>query len=183
MREKKPYIQRPAAKKNTGKKTLIFAALLIFLMIIYSVLSFYDGGKDDSTSLKTEPAFKKQGELVFKKADGSEIRKIDIEVANDDIKRAQGMMYRTTMTESQGMLFTFDEEAEQGFWMSNTRLSLDIMYANSAGQIVKIYRNAVPYSEETLPSEAPAIYVVETLAGFCQKYGISEGDFIEFTID
>jgi uncharacterized membrane protein (UPF0127 family) len=183
MREKKPYIQRPATKTNTSKKTIIFAALLILLMIIYSVLSFYEGSKDDSSSLKTEPVFKKQGELVFQKADGTEIRRIDIEIADDDIKRAQGLMYRTTMTESQGMLFTFDKEEEQGFWMRNTRLSLDIMYANSSGEIVKIYRGATPYSEETLPSEFPAMYVVETLAGFCQKYGISEGDFIEFTKD
>jgi uncharacterized membrane protein (UPF0127 family) len=183
MREKKPYIQRPAAKKSTGKKTIIFAALLILLLIIYSILSFYDGGSEDSTSLKTEPVFKKQGELVFKKVDGEEIRKIDIEVADDDIKRAQGLMYRTTMTESQGMLFIFDEEEEQGFWMSNTRLSLDIMYANSEGEIVKIYRSATPYSEETLPSEFPAMYVVETLAGFCQKYGITEGNIIEYQID
>ncbi len=183
MREKKPYIQRPAAKKSTSKKTIIFAAILILLMIIYSVLSFYEGSNEDTSSLKTEPVFKKQGELVFKKVDGTEIRKIDIEIADDDIKRAQGLMYRTTMTESQGMLFIFDKEEEQGFWMSNTRLSLDIMYANKSGEIVKIYRNATPYSEETLPSEFPAMFVVETLAGFCQKYGIAEGDIIEYKRD
>lgn len=129
-----------------------------------------------------EPAFKKEGELEFLKKDGKTlIKKINIEVADENSERMQGLMYRKSMEEENGMLFIFGNEEEQGFWMKNTIMSLDIIYVNSKKEIIKIYKNTTPFSEKDLPSEKPALYVVEVNTGFTDKYGIREGDKINFT--
>jgi uncharacterized membrane protein (UPF0127 family) len=160
---------------------MLLFVLLVVLLLIYALAEFYSAS-DESANLKTEPQFKKQGELTFKREDGTLIKTIDIEVADDEFKTAQGLMYRSTMEEHQGMLFIFPDEAPRGFWMRNTRLSLDIMYVAANRRIVSIAEKTIPYSENTIPSEYPAQYVVEVLAGFSEKYSIAPGDMIEFTL-
>ncbi len=127
-----------------------------------------------------EPPFKKEGDLTFFKKDGKEVKKIDIEVADNGSERQQGLMWRKTMPEDQGMLFIFPEMDEQAFWMKNTIMPLDIIYVNDEKEIVRIYKNTTPYSEKSLPSNGKSIYVVETIAGFCDKFGITEGDKISY---
>ena len=80
-----------------------------------------------------------------------------------------------------GMLFVFNISEPLSFWMRNTIIPLDIIYADSVKQIVKIISNAKPFSEDQLLSEKPAMYVVEMNAGFARKHGLREGDFIDFS--
>jgi len=128
-----------------------------------------------------EPQFKKEGELEFVGKNSKEhIRKIDIEIAENDDERMQGLMYRRSMDDLKGMLFIFQREEPQSFWMKNTVIPLDILYVNSKMEIVKIFKNTVPFSEKSLPSEKPATYVVEVAGGYTDKYGIKEGDLISF---
>jgi uncharacterized membrane protein (UPF0127 family) len=173
------YIQHSRKGGNSQKRLIQMVILLAVLLLVYAMASYFDG-REQTDNLKTEPTFKKQGELTFKRPDGSDIVTIDIEVADDELKTAQGLMFRTGMGEKQGMLFIFPDEEERGFWMKNTRISLDLVYVNAAGEIVSIAKNAIPYSQETIPSGKPAKFVVEVLAGFTNKYEISEGDFIAF---
>jgi uncharacterized membrane protein (UPF0127 family) len=81
-----------------------------------------------------------------------------------------------------GMLFIFEDEDYRAFWMKNTHLSLDIIYVNGQQHIVSIASHAVPFSEESLPSAAPAKYVVEVNAGFCEQFSIKPGDSIAFKL-
>lgn len=129
-----------------------------------------------------EPVFRKDGELRFLH---HKTRKViadaAIEVALTPAAQEQGLMYRKSMPDSSGMLFVFDISEPLAFWMRNTIIPLDIIYADSAKQIVKIISNAVPYSEKQLLSVKPAMYVVEMNAGFAKKHGLREGDFIDFS--
>ena len=128
------------------------------------------------------PQFKKEGQLSFiSKAKGDTIKTIDIEIAETDDERARGLMDRKSMLDSQGMLFIFAAPEEQSFWMKNTYISLDIMYVNENFEIVSIQKYATPLSEESLPSFKKAQYVVETNAGFADKYKVAFGDKIAFT--
>lgn len=128
------------------------------------------------------PAFKKEGVLYFiGKEKGDTIKTIDIEVAETDEERAKGLMDRKSMTDEQGMLFIFAEAEEQSFWMKNTYISLDIMYVGTEKEIVSIQKYATPLSEESLPSFKKAQYVVETNAGFADRYKVKFGDKIAFT--
>ncbi len=139
--------------------------------------------KIDKQKESQEPVFKKQGELEFISVrDKKVIKKIDVEIADNDAKRERGLMFRKTMEDVQGMLFVFIVSELQSFWMKNTVLSLDIMFVNENKEIVKIHKNTTPYSKESLPSEKKSMYVVEVVAGFSDKYGVKEGDKIDFKI-
>ncbi|WP_232516208.1 DUF192 domain-containing protein [Chitinophaga caeni] len=127
------------------------------------------------------PQFRKDGDLWFiQKESNDTLRHIDIELAITDQERAKGLMYRKSMPEQQGMLFIFNEEQEQSFWMKNTYISLDILYINKDKEIVSIQKYATPLSEDGLPSYKPAMYVVEVVGGFCDKYHITYGDRVAF---
>ncbi len=123
--------------------------------------------------------FRKDGTLTFLR-DGASLLTIDIEMAADDSSRTRGLMQRTSLPDRSGMLFLFDQESMQGFWMGNTQLSLDLFFVRADSEIVTIHRYARPLSEATLAPEAPIQYVVETEAGFADTYGIIEGDRIRW---
>lgn len=143
------------------------------------------GSETSTTTTVTEnngPAFKKEGVLSFiSKEKGDTIKTIDIEIAETDEERAQGLMDRKAMAENQGMLFIFSAPEEQSFWMKNTYISLDIMYVDEKMEIVSIQKYATPLSEESLPSFKKAQYVVEVNAGFSDRNKIKFGDRIAFS--
>ncbi len=127
------------------------------------------------------PKFRYDTDLAFIDAENEElIFQIEAEVASNDIERARGLMYRTDLNENQGMLFLFDREETQSFYMRNTIIPLDIIYVNSDLKIIDIYPNTNPLDETSLPSKEPAQYVIETNAGICEKYDINIGDIIKY---
>lgn len=137
--------------------------------------------QEHNFSFENPPVFEKEGSLRFiDDSTGSSISEIDIEIAENKMDRALGLMFRPEMKYDRGMLFIFDEERTQAFWMRNTIIPLDIIYVNSRMQIVDIYENTKTRSDESMPSKAPAIYVVEVNAGYCKEKGVSVGDYIDY---
>ncbi len=121
-----------------------------------------------------------QGTVTFP-GDGNP-KTIEVEVARSAYEHSKGLMDRTSMPHNQGMLFIFDDMSPRSFWMRNTRISLDIIFVDDQYKVVSIQKNAVPMSEESLPSEGPAKYVVEVNAGFSDLYNIRPGDSLSFRI-
>lgn len=101
-----------------------------------------------------------------------------VEIADDDAERQHGLMYRTSMPDMHGMLFIFPQARPQAFWMRNTYMPLDIIYIGADGRIVSIQANARPFDETSLPSEGPAIGVLEISGGKAAELGIKPGDRI-----
>jgi uncharacterized membrane protein (UPF0127 family) len=183
---KKQYKKK--TKRTNNKKILIlwFSLGMAFLAGI-AMISYYakrNEHKFDSEYVKHyEPAFIKNGQLLFIKKDKNEpIKTIDIEVADNEAKRIQGLMWRRSLSDGTGMLFIFEDERPISFWMKNTYISLDIIYINKAMDIVSIQDNTTPFSEMPIPSGKPAQYVVEVMAGFCNNYNIETGDKVKFEI-
>ncbi|MBN2571011.1 MAG: DUF192 domain-containing protein [Ignavibacteriales bacterium] len=151
----------------------LFTLLLgIFLISLISCKDDEPIKQNNNVTVK----FTKQGELTFNSTDGNYIFTIGIEIADDESKREQGLMYRDKMEENEGMLFIFPEEQQRSFWMLNTMIPLDIIFVNSKNEIVKIHKNTTPYAKTSYPSDAPAQFVVEVIAGFTEKHNINEGD-------
>ncbi len=172
------------ANKRNAKKTNRWP-LLLLLGIVLAVVVLNTKSCIDNRQLSQDTTqdmdFKKDGELTFLAGeDSSAIINIDIELAEDDYERTMGLMHRYTMEEQQGMLFIMDREEPQSFWMKNTHISLDILYVDEAYEIVTIHKYAKPFSEESIPSIKPAKFVVEVVAGFCDRHHIKEGDHIRF---
>lgn len=169
--EKKKSV-KPA---SFNKKYIVYVAAII---LIIAAVYFLFIKKNSS-----EPQWVKNGEVTFINAQTRQVlAKIDVEAAITPAKRQQGLMFRSHMDENKGMLFIFEHEDFQSFWMKNTLIPLDIIFINSKGVINTIHKNTVPYSEKSLPSKARSQFVVEVNAGFCNKYGINEGDLIEYKL-
>ncbi|MFN2375308.1 MAG: DUF192 domain-containing protein [Candidatus Binatia bacterium] len=101
---------------------------------------------------------------------------VSVELALTREAQSRGLMYRTELPEGTGMLFVFDKDAERSFWMSNTPLSLDILYIRSDATIVSIASRTTPFSKTTIPSRGPARYVLEVPGGWSQQHGVKPGD-------
>ncbi|MFA7289490.1 MAG: DUF192 domain-containing protein [Melioribacteraceae bacterium] len=177
-------IERPAKNKLV---TMIGVIILIVLTILYLVLSNVINTNNVASENKTETKekmvaynFEKQGELSFYTKENKILKLIDIQIADDDTERSTGLMFRDKMEENQGMLFIFPIQTYQSFWMKNTIIPLDIMFVTSDFEIIKIHKNTTPYSEESYPSLKPAMYVVEVISGFSDKYNIHEGDKVAY---
>ena len=174
-------------KESKKRRRIVVGVILLAILagFFLSPLLFDSGRKEVSrkaeNSIDMEPQFSKEGALAFLTATEDTITVVDLEIADNDQERTQGMMYRSSMSHDRAMLFIMQYEREQSFWMRNTKLSLDIMYVNGNFEIVTIYKHTQPYSESPIPSFKKAKYVVETSAGFCDKFGIEEGNFIQFT--
>lgn len=175
-------------KKAHSKKNKISWWKLIFsLFIIGALLLLFTYEPpvkpDNKKQTSSEPQFKKEGELSFYKKDSTEeITTINIEIADNNYERAQGLMYRNTMKNNNGMLFIMRNEEPQSFWMRNTYISLDILFVNTKMEIVHIEKYTQISSDEPIPSHKNAKYIVEVNAGFCNKYNIQTSDFIKFNI-
>ena len=115
-----------------------------------------------------------KGTLEFVRADGTMIRSIEIEIAEDEASRQQGLMHRRQMTLNQGMLFLFEEPDNLSFWMANTPMPLDIMFVAADSEIVNIAKRTKPLSQERIKSTDLAQYVVEVRGGFSDRFGIDE---------
>ncbi len=116
--------------------------------------------------------------------DGSRtVSTVQVAVADDDNSRSEGLMNVHHLPADSGMLFIFEGNEPRSFWMANTPLSLDIIYANSDFEIVRIHRNTQPFSHEQIRSEVPAKYVVEVNAGYAMRHDITEGMKISFSDD
>ena len=66
--------------------------------------------------------FKKQGECTIVDRENKPKVSIDIEIADDENKREVGLMGRPVMGEHEGMLFVYEQENMDSFWMKNTIL-------------------------------------------------------------
>ena len=103
-----------------------------------------------------------------------------MELATNEEEHARGLMFRKEMDENKGMLFIFTNEDWRSFWMHNTLIPLDIIYVNAKREVVSICKNTNTLDDTSLPSEAPAMYVIEINAGLCDKYGIDKGTKVNF---
>lgn len=103
-----------------------------------------------------------------------------VEVARTPQEQAKGLMFRTEMGADEGMLFPYDQPHVLSFWMRNTVLSLDLVFIDEQRRIINIAENAVPYSEQSILSDAPGIAVLELNGGRARELGIVAGDKVEW---
>ena len=163
-----------------GKISNTVKIVAIIVVLILAVVLFFPNllkrHHEDS-----EYMFRKDGKLTFLSDSNKVLANIDIQIAASEFDRELGLMYRKHMEDNQGMLFIFPNEEIQNFWMRNTFIPLDMIFVNSKKEIVTIQHATQTLSDQTYSSSAPAQYVIEVNAGFCDKYKIKEGDLIKWT--
>ncbi len=108
--------------------------------------------------------------------------KYNVELADTQEKQEKGLMFRDKLAENSGMLFNFEQERRIVMWMKDTKIPLDMLFINTEGKIVSIYRNAKPMSEKYISSPYMVKAVLELNAGDAAKHGISVGDYVRHAI-
>lgn len=152
--------------------------------LISSILLLGGCSSKDTGVKKSEgqnrPALAFTDSLAFISAEGDTVATIAVAIADEPDERARGLMYVTELGQDQGMLFIFQKEQPLSFWMANTPLSLDIIFVNANKEIVRIHHSTPPFSHENFKSGEPALYAIETNAGFTIAHDIRVGMEIRF---
>jgi uncharacterized membrane protein (UPF0127 family) len=155
----------------------MFSGILLFLVIIAVLfyVFFYFAEKLQAPSLPGDSS----GSVCIKE------RCFFVELAKTDAERGKGLMYRNELDKNKGMLFIFDKEAIYPFWMKNTLIPLDMIWADSNGKVVFISQNVQPCKSLICPSVMPsakAKYVLEINAGIAEENGLKLGDELKLNI-
>ena len=119
--------------------------------------------------------------LVIQTGNGARHR-FEVEVARTPEEHERGLMFRDAMAADHGMLFDFAPPQRVAFWMKNTKLPLDMVFIGDDGRVAGVTADAVPYSEEPIPSPGPVRAVLELNAGTGRRLGIRPGDRVAGSI-
>jgi uncharacterized membrane protein (UPF0127 family) len=116
----------------------------------------------------------KTGELVIERSAAPPVR-LTVELALSEEEQSQGLMYRESLSDGQGMLFVFDRDKLASFWMKNTTVPLSIAYINSDGSILEIH-DMRPGDLSPIRSSRSVRYALEVPQGWFTRAGIGPGD-------
>ncbi len=112
-------------------------------------------------------------------------QKLTVEVADTDELRQMGLMHRKNLDDGKGMIFIFDREQPQAFWMKNTLIPLSIAFFNSQKKLVDLFDMEPEVSEmvaepKIYRAKKPAQYALEVPKGWYRKHGVKPGAQFSF---
>lgn len=110
-------------------------------------------------------------------------RVIQARVANSPSEREKGLSGTKNLTDAEGMLFIFETSGKWQFWMHDMHVDLDIIWINDRKRVVDITPNVTPESyPEVFKPTVPAKYAVEVPAGFAERYHVTVGSTVYFSV-
>jgi uncharacterized protein len=98
-----------------------------------------------------------------------------VDVADEPAERSLGLMNRPSMPADRGMLFVYPEPRTATFWMKDTLIPLDILFADQAGVVRHIHPMAVPLDTTPIPGGSGVKFVLEINGGLAERLGIAPG--------
>ena len=118
--------------------------------------------------------------LMIEPGGGGVGHAFDIEIATTDQEKALGLMFRTKLADSEGMLFSYGQAQDITMWMHNTYIPLDMVFIRADGTIHRIEVNAEPLSERIISAGAPVVAVLELAGGAAARLGVKAGDKVKY---
>ena len=103
---------------------------------------------------------------------GKETVSIEAEVADEPNERALGLMNREKIDKNKGMLFVYHYSSAPQFWMKNTLVSLDILFSDYEGRIIKIFENVPRMSKKKITAGGGVFFVLEVNSGVVNEFEI-----------
>ncbi len=101
-------------------------------------------------------------------------------VADRDKTLTEGLLGWDTITDQEGMLLDFSAPGQYAIHMEGMKFPIDAVWIDSKGAIKLIYEKIQPNSGRVYPSIYSSRYCLEIKAGFCERYGVQEGQTISF---
>ena len=109
---------------------------------------------------------------------GNEV--IELEVTHTPRQQALGLMFRESLPDNRGMLFSFEEPKVARFWMKNVKIHLDMVFLLD-GKIQSIEANVPPCTSTPCPVYGPdqlVNQVIELRGGRAAELGLQVGGLI-----
>lgn len=138
------------------------------------------------TAWAQKPVEKSTDKIVFEKKKIVLAQKtVTVEIADNDEKRAYGLMFRASLQKDHGMLFIFKNEERRSFWMKNTLIPLAIGFFDKNKKLVDIQEMVPAVIGEKAPrsytSRVSAMYALEMEQGWFDKNKIRLGTQFSFS--
>lgn len=99
---------------------------------------------------------------------------IQVETAANQSERAKGLMNRTSMPESRGMLFVYPAPAYFCMWMKNTNIPLSVAFIDAQGKVINV-EDMAPHTETNHCTARNAMYALEANQGWFARHGVVPG--------
>ena len=113
---------------------------------------------------------------------GKAVARFNIEIADTDAERAQGLMNRKKLAASSGMLFVHDTPRHARFWMKNTLIPLDMIFVDSVGRVTKVHPQAKPLDRTSIDGGPGVAFVLEINGGLAKRLGIVAGSELRHAV-
>src|SRR5262249_51269459 len=130
-------------------------------------------------SRASSPAVEPAGPTVVLRPTDRPAVSVKVELARTDAARQRGLMYRDRLEPDHGMLFIFDNDAQQSFWMKNPYIPLDMIFITSGLRVLGVVENAEPLTTTPRFVKGVSRYVLEVVGGYAQQHGITAGTPVE----
>ncbi|CAN5444593.1 DUF192 domain-containing protein [soil metagenome] len=104
---------------------------------------------------------------------------LSLERVDTETLRRQGLSGRAGMPSGRGMLFVFDRIGRQCIWMKDMEFSLDILWLDARGTILKVAESISPASYPDEYCTDNTLFVIEVNAGVAKSPGLQLGSHID----
>lgn len=105
---------------------------------------------------------------------------VDVEIAESEAEREDGLMGRTDLAPDAGMVFLFPTDTRGAFWMKNTLIPLSIAFYDDDGRILRIL-DMEPCRTDPCPLYEPGVAyraALEVNRGAFERWNVQEGDHV-----
>jgi hypothetical protein len=105
---------------------------------------------------------------------------LTLQVARTQDQHERGLMAYRSLPDHAGMIFVFDTDGPEDFWMKETLIPLDMLFVGADGRVRSIAANVPTVAPDTRDADIPlesgvGKYVIELAAGEAARDGIVVG--------
>jgi uncharacterized membrane protein (UPF0127 family) len=158
----------------TTPRTLKLWFSAICLLLVMSGAAGADTSKDPASDSKDLDRIFQRSTLQIATPD-AKLHRINIWVADDEQRRARGLMFVKHLNGADGMLFVYPQPQTIAMWMKNTFIPLDMLFVAPDGKVTRVVENTEPQSLKTIESGGAVLGVVELAAGTAARLKIAPG--------
>ena len=149
-----------------------FSAICLLLLMV---------GAAGADTRKDPPSDAKELDQIFQRSTlqiatpDARLHRFNIWLADDDARRARGLMFVKHLNAGDGMLFVYPRPQPIAMWMKNTLIPLDMLFVAPDGKVTRVVQNTEPHSLKTVESGGEVLGVVELAAGTAARLKIAPG--------
>ena len=125
-----------------------------------------------------DPNPNRSGKAINVKTEEFTTLPLQVEVPTEIRDFNLGLMFRESLDINSGMLFIFDEVAEQSFHMRETKIPLDIAFITEEG-IIESIKKLEPFDESSVASNGDVLCALEVNRGWFLENNVEVGDEID----